>query len=343
MKIPAPKCRPPFIMGEDIVYSPFEISGNRGFKGTKIWNSEQPDEDAVKVLCMLNNFTIDYAKTLYKPTIPKGWEKRIAAATKAKVPYFFQFAKGKAESQVAPRGTGVVDRLYNAVQIYKFKFNASALGHFDYTMLMYDKDVAYGDKERKLVDEFRKSSSRLCGQRTSAYDDDNLYWLKVKELRQRVLQYGSVQYVTDVLVRGLFHEHHVRKKSAFWDCFGNTVYENLLNNLPANTKLCLTCGKRIPIGSGARHCESCMPRADVPSVQFAECIVCGSRFVTKDYQSGAICPACQHMRSAKSRCVECGAMLEMRTRGRPSTRCPSCQNARNRAMAIQRAKKSRQK
>ena len=310
---------------------------------SRIWNSACPDEDIVKVLCMENNFVIDYAKTLYKTTRPPEWDDRIHAATKGKVPYFFQFAKGKTETQVSPRGSGVVDRIYDAIQIYKFKFNASALGSFDYTMLMYDKNIPYGEKEQKVGEEFRKASSRLCGQRTTAYDDDNLYWLKVKELRRRILQYGSVQYVTDVLVRGLFHEHHVRKKSAFWDCFGATVYENLLNNLPANTRLCLTCGKRIPIGSGSRHCSTCQPRETVPTIHLAECVVCGCKFATKDHQSGAICPACLHARSEKSRCVECGAILEMRSRGRPSTRCPSCQNARNRAMAIQRAIKSRQK
>lgn len=284
---------------------------------------------------MLNNFTIDYAKTLYRPKTPPEWEKRILAATKGKVPYFFQFAKGKQESQVAPRGTGVVDRLYDAVQIYKFKFNASALGYFDYTMLMYDKDIPYGEKEQKLVREFRKASSSMgTSPGLSLYDDDNQYWLRVKELRKKTLQYGSVQYVTDVLVRGLFHEHHVRKKSAFWDCFGNTVYENLLNNLPENTRLCLTCGKRIPVGSGSRHCEACQPREEVPTVQAAECILCGQKFMTKDFQSGAICPVCQHLRSEKSRCVECGALLEMRSRGRPSTRCPTCQKARNRNKVI---------
>ena len=237
-----------------------------------------------------------------------------------------------------------MDRLYDAVQIYKFKFNASALGHFDYTMLMYDKDIPYGEKEQKLVKEFRKASSAMGNSRSvGLFEDDNQYWLRVKELRKKTLQYGSVQYVTDVLVRGLFHEHHVRKKSAFWDCFGNTVYENLLNNLPANTRMCLSCGKRIPVGNGSRHCENCKPREDVPTVQMAECIICGGKFLTKDYQSGAICPACLHMRSAKSRCVECGAILDMQSRGRPSTRCPSCQNARTRMLARQRAIKSRKK
>lgn len=42
---------------------------------TKIWNSENPDINAVKLYCCLNNFVIDYAKTLYKPTIPKEVKK----------------------------------------------------------------------------------------------------------------------------------------------------------------------------------------------------------------------------------------------------------------------------
>lgn len=233
---------------------------------------------------------------------------------------------------MAPRGTGVVDRLYDAVQIYKFKFNASALGHFDYTMLMYDKDIPYGEKEQKLVREFRKASSSMgTSPGLSLYDDDNQYWLRVKELRKKTLQYGSVQYVTDVLVRGLFQEHHVRKKSAFWDCFGNTVYENLLNNLPANTKLCIMCGKRILAGMDTRYCDSCQPREEISSVRFAECIMCGEKFVTKSYLSGAVCPACIHMMSPRGQCVDCGAPTEFRPRGRPADRCPACQKARNRA------------
>ena len=37
---------------------------------TKIWNSEDVNYDIIKLLVMENNFTIDYAKTLFKPTRP---------------------------------------------------------------------------------------------------------------------------------------------------------------------------------------------------------------------------------------------------------------------------------
>ena len=309
---------------------------------SRIWNSGQPDEDIVKVLCMENNFVIDYAKTLYKTTRPPEWDERIHSATKGKVPCFFQFAKGKTESQVEPRGIGVVDRIYDAVQIYKFKFNASALGVFDYKMLMYDKEIPYGEKEQQIVKEFRRASASMgTSPGLGLYDDDNQYWLRVKELRKKILQYGSVQYVSDVLVRGLFHEHHVRKKSAFWDCFGNTIYENLLNNLPEGTKLCYGCGKRIPIGGGRRYCEACQPREAVPTVQVAECVICGEKYMTRDHQEGAMCPACAHMKSAGGRCVDCGTLLPERMMGRPSNRCSACQQHRRRELTKHRVIKYR--
>lgn len=227
----------------------------------------------------------------------------------------------------------MVDRIYDAIQIYKFKFNASALGAFDYTMLMFDKEVPYDERAQRIVYEFRKASSSMgTSPGLGLYDDDNQYWLRVKELRKQILQHGSVQYVSDVLVRGLFHEHHVRKKSAFWDCFGNTIYENLLNNLTANTKLCFGCGKRIPVGDAVRYCEACQPREEVPAVHVAECIICGEKFVTKNVRSGGVCPVCNHLRSADSRCIDCGDLLPMRTRGRPSVRCNECQRARNREL-----------
>lgn len=312
---------------------------------TKIWNSSNPDVDAVKILCMINNFTIDFAKTLYKPTMPPQWEQRISTATCGKVPYFFKYAKGKLDHQVNPRGNGVVDRLFNTIQIYKFKFNASSLGSFDYRMLMYDENIPYGEKERRLVAEFRKESSRMgCSNKQGIYDADSIYWLNIKELRKKALKYGSVQYVTDVLIRGLFHEHHVRKKSAFWDCFGNTVYENLQNNLPSKTRLCLQCGRRFVIDKPSQqYCDACQAigvNHQILEIHTAECVICGSTFRTSNASSGAMCPACKYPNRKEKRvpiklrerhCVDCGIQLDEYIFGRPSNRCPHCQNLRNKA------------
>lgn len=307
---------------------------------SRIWASNHPDTDAVKILCMENNFIIDYAKTLYQPTRPPKWDERIRNATNGKVPAFFKYAKGKFDHQVNPRGNGVVDRLFNTVQIYKFRFNSAAIGHFDYRMLMYDENIPYGEKEEKIVLEFRREASHMGTPNVSMYDDNNHYFWNVKEMRKKFLQYGSLQYITDVLVRGMFHEHHVSRKSAFFDCFGDQVYQNLLNNLPQKTRLCLRCGKRFIISDPHQnYCKDCEPLDKPREIKTAECVLCGAKFKTRNVESGSICPACkmigrEHTQCAGKKehalnCVDCGAPLDAYVFGRPSTRCPHCQSIRN--------------
>lgn len=269
-----------------------------------------------------------YAKTLYKPTRPKEWDARLHDAVKGKVPSFFQFAKGKLERQVASRGNGVVDRLYEHIQIYKFKFNASMLGTFDYRMLMYNENIPYGEKEKRIVKEFRKASASMGSAGAgSLHDEDSRYWLQIKELRKKTLQNGSRQYVVDVLVRGLFYEHSVRKKSAFWECFGDVVLENLQNNLPEKTKLCPGCGKRFrPVENSDKYCPDC-ERGEIACVKDAVCILCGCTFKTRDEMSGAICPVCKMESTAEMRtntCQRCGGSFVSAFTGRPTRYCSHC-------------------
>lgn len=308
---------------------------------SKIWASDKPDVDAVKVLCMLNNFVIDYAKTLYKPTIPKEWNERLQITSSCKLPAFFKYAKGKTDTQVEQRSHGVVDRLYGIIQIYKFRFNDAGLGRFDYRMLMYDDDIPYGEKEQKLVSDFRKASSKMKIQNFGMFDDNNHYFYQIKSIRKKFLQYGSLQYVTDVLIRGLFYEHHVRKKTVFFDCFGDQVYENLLNNLPKKTRVCQKCGKRFSIERPQQaYCLGCQPSYKIAEIRTAECVICGATFKTRDALSGAVCPACKAMpprrrtvniqqRQVVQYCVDCGMPFDMYVHGRPSKRCDRCQKARN--------------
>lgn len=210
---------------------------------------------------------------------------------------------------------------------------------------MYDENIPYGEKEEKIVAEFRRDSSRIGIPNVSMYDDGNHYFWDIKELRKKYLQYGSLQYITDVLVRGMFHEHHISKKSAFFDCFGDQIYYNLNNNLPAKTHACQRCGKRFVFTEPHQlYCDDCLPLERPREIHTAECVICGQKFKTRNSESGAICPAClmgqsvvQKTNKPKSKrrpptyCVDCGAPLDAYTRGRPSNRCSSCQHLRNRS------------
>ena len=55
--------------------------------------------NAVRWLCMETNFTIDYAKTLFKPTRPDHVDKILKRYGRDKVPYFFRYAKDKKYSE----------------------------------------------------------------------------------------------------------------------------------------------------------------------------------------------------------------------------------------------------
>lgn len=60
---------------------------------------------------MENNFTIDYAKTLYKPVRPSSIHNMVRSYDIHKTPYFFQYAKKKTVSQVEIINNSCVNRL----------------------------------------------------------------------------------------------------------------------------------------------------------------------------------------------------------------------------------------
>ena len=300
-------------------------------KITKVWNSPEPDVDAVKILCMINNFVIDYAKTLYLPKIPKEWQERLAKIDREKLPAFFKYAKGKADSQIKDRGDNVVDRIYKQMPIYKFRFNLSEVGPFDYRLLMYNDAQKIGLKEQEIVDVFREESAHIGGSKLSGMSsEDNRFWWKFKELRRKMDAYGNRQYVCDVLIKALYDTEPTKRKAALWYCYGDVMYENLADALEYYDGLCLKCGKRFSKKhTNRRYCPDCEPVGESLEMQDAECILCGCTFKTSYTLDSAICPACKMSVSADLRCLDCGAPIEKVKRGRPSVRCASCQRQRN--------------
>ncbi|WP_280144561.1 MULTISPECIES: hypothetical protein [Bacillus amyloliquefaciens group] len=117
----------------------FEVNiGEYSNNITKVWNSDKVDLDVIKWLTMENNFEIDYAKTLYKPTRPDHVSQRINGFLKGtynrKVPHFFIYAKDKKRKNVRPRNDSVVNRLGEKIPNNRVNFKRLA-GKFDYTKL----------------------------------------------------------------------------------------------------------------------------------------------------------------------------------------------------------------
>ncbi|MGG0774318.1 hypothetical protein ABE060_03390 [Bacillus rugosus] len=117
---------------------------------TKVWNSDKVDLDVIKWLTMENNFEIDYAKTLYKPTRPDHVDQRINSYLIGKqnkmVPHFFIYAKDKKIKNVRPKNKSVVNRLGERIPNNRINFKQLA-GEFDYKKLKNKKATLGLDQE----------------------------------------------------------------------------------------------------------------------------------------------------------------------------------------------------
>ena len=283
----------------------------------------------------MNNFVIDYAKTLYLPTNPEEWDEKIRSANSAKVPRFFLYAKDKNLNQVAPPSKSVADRLIDKIQAYKFDFQKKQLGTLDYKMLMHNPDIEMDDHAQKLVRQYYKLASNIGNYNITKLDEDNSYGQALKDFKTEMAKFGDEQYVTDVLVKQLFCIRKAAHKSIFWDCYGAIVYDNLVANKAGERKMCQRCGERFtPLHNRQCLCEACAKQTTyIPEPpKTVICFDCGKEFVPTGL-SQTRCQVCQWMHDNPvvtknySVCQVCGAHFDLvRGRGRRATMCRRCQD-----------------
>ena len=134
---------------------------------TKIWNSGDITEEALKAirwLCMETNFTIDYAKTLFKPTRPEEVDIILKEYGRKKVPYFFRYAKDKRysvdkeNSQCEDINDSVINKITEEIKDNKNMFKPiKNLQSIDYLLLLKNKnDFYYNEEINKCFDKWNK-------------------------------------------------------------------------------------------------------------------------------------------------------------------------------------------
>lgn len=270
------------------------VGGNIGFYSnniTKIWNSEvfingteeekQEATNVIKYLCMENNFVIDYAKTLYKPRRPEKINKLITLFTKAKVPYFFIYAKDKSEFQVEGINGSLVNKLNNLIPNPRINCRKAGIGTIDYKLLMNNPDievkVAFDERGRidkdntdplilKYIELNQKYHFKINFTDNDLANDyrvvvsksqikNDLFFKKIaKEIKCELLKFGYTEIeVSDILIKYLYGIKKSKSKEALWFCYGEYIYQNIKNNTtilpvedkPIKTKAiqCVDCGK----------------------------------------------------------------------------------------------------
>lgn len=318
---------------------------------SRIWASENPDDDLVKMLCMLNNFVIDFAKTLYKPTIPREIAARMKAATSGKLPRFFMYAKDKTLTQVSNPSLCVVDRLVDKVQHYKFNFMKKELGLFDYHMLMHNKELVWDEKAEAVAEKYTEIARDMMRyDRSDADAVDDLYYATTMRAKEELRAFGTDQYVTDVIVKYLFGIKKATHKAMFWSLYGHIVYENLHANNAGEKQMCRRCGARFtPFAPKQCICAQCAEKTtSVPELpKVAVCLDCGKEFIPSNLNETR-CVVCRWvldnpvLSDEVSYCSSCGAGFDTpHGRGVKSKLCKRCRDNARRINARMRKRKQR--
>ena len=218
---------------------------------TKIWNSVEPNINAVKWLTMYNNFVIDYAKTLFLPKPPKEAENIIKSFTKNKVPHFFMYAKDKEEGKVERLNGSTVNKLVDLIPDKPIQFKNVA-GTFNYKNLMNNK---YPDQSELLIKEFTRLNHSKHNWLSSHETLSEYHFNKM--MRDELFKlHRSKTYVVDVIIEHLYSKNS-RFKDGLWDTFGDIIYDNLVKNL-GNTIQCECCNERVEVESeNAKYCDDC--------------------------------------------------------------------------------------
>jgi len=263
---------------------------------TKIWNSSYVDLDAIKLLCMENNFSIDYAKTLYKPIRPNNINARIQTLTSAKAPHFFIYAKSKETHQVERRNSSVVNKLDTIIPNKRMSFSAKNIGRFCYMDMVSCTKV----KIDPLVIELYNDVEKQYRYSINFYDNDsNFAYLRDMILKRfsEELNY-SLEEICDMLIKHLFYKKQSRRKGVFWMCFGDIVFCNLSKNLLPNSIQCKKCGKRfIPTVAQQKTCPDCVYYKPI-RIKSITCIDCGKEFKISSKNTKTIrCFGCQEKHS----------------------------------------------
>ena len=242
---------------------------------SKIWNDEvfitgtQDEKNnailAIKLLCCENNFVIDYAKTLYKPTRPKDKNELILKYTHKKLPAFFEYAKDKTIHQIENRNTSTVNKIFNFMPNPNIRISNLKLEKINYKKyMMNNPNIECDDNVRELY----KKITKMYGHKINFDNENSNTMYVIRKIREEffALNY-ELPVLCDMLVK-LCYGEGFENKEILWLCFGDEICETLTRNTE-NKKItdegifkdvaCNNCGKFFTkeIHSGQTICDKC--------------------------------------------------------------------------------------
>lgn len=253
---------------------------------TKIWNCgheiSDNEKNCIKWLCMETNFTIDYAKTLFKPTRPPAVDTLIKSYTRAKVPYFFRYAKdkdyvanpnGDKSSQVEKINTSLMNKICKEIKENRNMLKKlDKMNPIDYKLMLNNH---YSNEAlNKAFDLWNKKyGNNIHFDDNDDTDRNNLGEVAKEVLKDLLAIEPDQDKALDSLVLFFYEKPTTRKKKLLWYVFGEQLFNRLNNNITA-LPYCTKCGKRSNnLING--WCQSCTMSDGVKPIK---CKTCGLEF-----------------------------------------------------------------
>ena len=274
---------------------------------TKIWSTISTDSDkkealtAIRWLCMETNFTIDYAKTLFKLKRPESVNNILKKYHRMNVPYFFVYAKDKPEGKVEKSNECVMNKISEEIVSNNIMFNSiKNLKKIDYKMFLDHKNDDYTNEElnKKFLEWNKNYGNNIIIDKED--DSKNNLPTLIKEFfvdMDKIESDRNLQVTS--LVNLLYKKQSLRKKKLLWLTYGEILYNNLLSNIgnkKTETEVCMQCGKRVKKGELIRKkCSKCRDiELQEKNTKTIKCIDCGKEFEVnnKDTKSCS-CKNCQ--------------------------------------------------
>lgn len=247
----------------------FNNIGKFSNKLTVMWNNDEIDIPTIAQLTALNNFTIDAAKTLLVPEVPKNVMDRMKASN-GKMPYFFQFAKDKHVDDVCISNGSTVNRICKNIEnIQSQTFNNKCLGKLDYNLLISNEVEDINEKAcslfRNMISE-RNMYFKLL--REYGFDSDRARKYFINEMKDRFTSHCKLTDVDlnstiDSIIIKFIKSTNGNVLDFMFDMFGEYIYQNLINNISnplGEHIMCDICGKRVKLeskNSRRKYCEKC--------------------------------------------------------------------------------------
>jgi len=265
------------IINEDSIYNSlktaFEYGGKIGEYSnmiSKLWNKEnrtKEDEDLIKILTCLTNFSIDAAKTKYMPELPKWLKEEISKVKKQPLPYFFKYVKGK--NNVDNINNSTVNRICSIFEKQEKVKYIFPVGKFYYKYLMNNPQIEINEEVIRFYQQMDKTKNEFFKKCKNL--EREAIQAMYADLRQKFMKEFPEYSIKDIVDMLLLHLKKKANKLLLWELFGYVIVKNIRKNLSKIKRMkekqrdnrlqyitCIDCGKEIIKQSNAqKYCSKC--------------------------------------------------------------------------------------